>query len=145
MLVSLDRISTGTGLNPGGQPSNRQRDRIGKTRSQFVRQRDRVDPVRLAVNVTGSIIADRGITGDNAVITGIGAVLSPFQTCTPNEMRKLQLQDEAIGSCSLPRSAQSQDTACRHIEVMEPGKSHLDAALGLSQHPKRSSLEKMHR
>ncbi|KAL5502521.1 hypothetical protein EMCRGX_G009314 [Ephydatia muelleri] len=35
--------------------------------------------------------------GDNAVITGIGAVLSPFQTCTPNEMRKLQLQDEAIG------------------------------------------------
>ena len=61
--VSLNRISTGTGLNPGGQPSNRHRDRIGKTRSLFVRQRDRVDPVRLAVNVTGSIIADRGITG----------------------------------------------------------------------------------
>ena len=60
--VSLDRISTGTGLNSGGQPSNRQRDRIGKTRSLFVRQRDRVDPVRLTVNVTGSIIADRGIT-----------------------------------------------------------------------------------
>ena len=60
--VSLDRISTGTGLNPGGQPSNRQRDRIGKTRSLFVRQRDRLDPVRLAVNVTGSIVADRGIT-----------------------------------------------------------------------------------
>ena len=59
----MDRISTGTGLNPGGQPSNRHRDRIGKTRSLFVRQRDRVDPVRLAVNVTGSIIADRGITG----------------------------------------------------------------------------------
>ena len=49
-------------MNPGGQPSNRQRDRIGITRSLFVRQRDRVDPVRLAVNVTGSIIADRGIT-----------------------------------------------------------------------------------
>ncbi|KAL5479902.1 hypothetical protein EMCRGX_G023502 [Ephydatia muelleri] len=61
----MDRISTGTGLNPGGQPSNRQRDRIGKTRSLFVRQRDRVDPVRLAVNVTGSIIADRGITEPN--------------------------------------------------------------------------------
>ena len=59
---SLDRISTGTGLNPGDQPSNRQRDRFGKTRSLFVLQRDRVDPVRLAVNVTGSIIADRGIT-----------------------------------------------------------------------------------
>ena len=51
-------------MNPGGQPSNRQRDRIGKTRLLFVRQRDRVDPVRLAVNVTGSIIADRGITVD---------------------------------------------------------------------------------
>ena len=49
-------------MNPGGQPSSRQRDRIGKTRSLFVRQRDRVDSVRLAVNVTGSIIADRGIT-----------------------------------------------------------------------------------
>ena len=39
----------------------------------------------------------------------------------------------------LPRSAQSQDTACRRIQVMEPGKSHLDAALGLSQHPKRNA------
>ena len=46
--VSLDRITTGTGLNQGGQPSNRQRDRIGKTRSLFVRKRDRGDPVPLA-------------------------------------------------------------------------------------------------
>ena len=29
----------------------------------FVRERDRDDPVRLTVNLTGSIIADRGITG----------------------------------------------------------------------------------
>ena len=43
-------------------PSNRQRDRIAKIRSVFVRERDRDDPVRLIVNVTGSIIADRGIT-----------------------------------------------------------------------------------
>ncbi|KAL5481431.1 hypothetical protein EMCRGX_G021583, partial [Ephydatia muelleri] len=42
-------------LATGLQPSNRQRDRVGKTRSLFVRQRDRVDPVRLAVNATGSI------------------------------------------------------------------------------------------
>ena len=33
--------------------------------------------------------------GDNAVIAGI--VSSPFQMCTPNEMGKLQLQDEAKG------------------------------------------------
>ena len=57
--VSLDRISTGTGSNQGGQPSNLQRDRSGKTRSLFVRKNVRGDPVRLAVNVTGSIIADR--------------------------------------------------------------------------------------
>ena len=49
-------------MNQGGQPLNRQRDRIGKTRSLLVRKRDRGDPVRLAVNVTGSMMADRGIT-----------------------------------------------------------------------------------
>ena len=58
---------TGTVLNPGGfrQAAN-MHDRIAKTRSVFVRERDRDDPVRLAVNVTGWIIADRdrGITGD---------------------------------------------------------------------------------
>ena len=56
--------------------------------------------------------------GDNAVITGIGAVLSPFQTCTSNVMRKLQLQDEVIGPVYVPCSARSQDTACRRIQVM---------------------------
>ena len=64
--VSLDRILT---LNPGGQPSNRQRDRIGKARSLFVRKRDRGNPAWLAVNVTGSIIADRGITADTIAAT----------------------------------------------------------------------------
>ena len=37
---------------------------MGCIRSATVREVDRDDPVRLAVNVTGSIIADRGITGE---------------------------------------------------------------------------------
>ena len=35
--------------------------------------------------------------GESAVITGIATVLSPFQTCTLDELRKLQINDEVIG------------------------------------------------
>ena len=59
----LDRILTGTGLNIGGHPSNRHRDRFSQIRLLFVRKRDRDETVRLHENVTGSILADRGITG----------------------------------------------------------------------------------
>ena len=71
-------------MNPGGQPSNRQRDRIGKTQSLFVRQHSRLDPVRLAVNVTGSIIADRGITGYISQYCALG-LLSRKRSHTYNE------------------------------------------------------------
>ena len=47
---------TGTGLNPGGHPSNRQRDRIGKTWRLAVKiKRDRIDNILTAARQSASL------------------------------------------------------------------------------------------
>ena len=68
---------------------------MGCIRSATVREGDRDDPVRLAVIVTGSIIADRGNTD---VRSKKASFLMPE---TENNVHSLSLrgQNKAIASC----------------------------------------------